>query len=52
MKTDKKINEKKEALKEAYIEADKDPGRLRTIEDWTILDDENWDGKITKKDLT
>jgi hypothetical protein len=37
------LKEKKQALKEAYIEANKDPDRLRTIKEWEVLDVEDWD---------
>jgi len=32
------LKEKKQALKEAYIQANKDTDRLKTIKEWQILD--------------
>jgi hypothetical protein len=37
------LNEKKQILKEAYIQASKDPDRLKTIKEWEVLDKEGWD---------
>jgi len=34
--------EKKQILKEAYIQASKDPDRLKTIKEWEVLDGESW----------
>ena len=36
------LKEKKQTLKEEYIQASKDPHRLKTIEDWEVLDGEDW----------
>ena len=36
------LQEKKEALKEAYLQASKDPDRLRTIKEWEVIDGEGW----------
>jgi len=36
------LNEEKKALKEAYMQASKDPDRLRTIKEWEVLDGEDW----------
>jgi hypothetical protein len=39
----KALEEKMEALKKEYIEAEKDPDRKKTIEEWKILDAEGWE---------
>jgi hypothetical protein len=36
------LNEKKQALKEAYMQASKDPDRLKTIKEWEVLEREGW----------
>lgn len=36
------LKEKKQALKEAYIQAAKDPDRLKTIKEWELLEGEDW----------
>lgn len=37
------LREKKDALKEAYLQASKDPDRLQTIKEWETLEGESWD---------
>jgi len=37
------LNEQKQALKEAYLQASKDPDRLKTIKEWESLEGEGWD---------
>ncbi len=36
------LSEQKQALKEAYLQASKDPDRLRTIKEWEELEGEGW----------
>ncbi len=36
------LQEKKEALKEAYLQASKDPDRIQTIKEWKVLEEEGW----------
>jgi metal-responsive CopG/Arc/MetJ family transcriptional regulator len=36
------LSEKKNALKQAYAQASKDPDRLKTIKEWEALDAEGW----------
>lgn len=36
------LSEKKNALKEAYAQANKDPDRLKTINEWEALEGEGW----------
>lgn len=36
------LNEKKQILKEAYIQASKDSDRLKVIKEWEALDGEGW----------
>ncbi len=38
----KALEEKEEALKREYLEAEKDPDRKKTIEEWKVLDAEGW----------
>lgn len=35
--------QKKDMLKKAYAEAEKDADRRKTIEDWKVLDVEDWE---------
>lgn len=37
------LEEKMETLKREYEQAEKDPDRKKTIEEWKILDAEGWD---------
>ncbi len=37
------LNEKKDHLKAAYIEAEKDPDRKKSIEEWDALESEGWE---------
>jgi hypothetical protein len=37
------LKEKKNALKQAYIQASKDKDRLKTIAEWQVLDQEGWE---------
>lgn len=39
----KALYEKRQTLRQAYIEARDDPDRIETINDWKVLDDETWD---------
>ena len=39
----KALEEKIDALKKAYAEAEKDPDRQETIDDWRALEGEGWD---------
>ena len=39
----KALEEKMEALKREYAEAEKDPDRKKTIEEWKTLDAEGWE---------
>lgn len=39
----KALDEKRQILRQAYIEARNDPDRLEIINDWKILDGEKWD---------
>ena len=36
------LNEKKQALKEAYMQASKDSDRLKVIKEWEVLDEKDW----------
>ena len=40
---EKALLEKKNALRQAYIDANNDPDRNETIRDWEVLDVEGWD---------
>lgn len=40
---DKALEEKANALKKAYAEAEKDPHRTKTINEWKSLDTEGWE---------
>lgn len=40
---EKALTEKRNALRAEYIEASKDPDRLKTIEEWKHLDAEGWE---------
>lgn len=40
---DKALEEKANALKKAYAEAEKDPHRSKTINEWKSLDMEDWE---------
>lgn len=37
------LKEKKEQLKAAYIEAEQDPERKKTLEEWSSLEVEGWE---------
>ena len=37
------LEEKMEALKREYAEAEKDPDRKKTIQEWKVLDTEDWE---------
>lgn len=37
------LDEKRNALRAAYREAQDDPGRKEVIEDWSVLDGEDWE---------
>lgn len=39
----KALEEKTEILKKAYADAEKDPDRQETINDWKALEGEEWD---------
>lgn len=39
----KALEEKKQALKKAYAEAEKDPDRKKVLDDWKNLDTEDWE---------
>ncbi|MFA6066115.1 MAG: hypothetical protein WC707_02950 [Candidatus Babeliaceae bacterium] len=39
----KALEEKTHALKKAYAQAEKDPDRSKTIDDWQSLDIEGWE---------
>lgn len=39
----KALNEKMEALKQAYAQAEQDPDRKITLEDWNSLEPEDWE---------
>lgn len=39
----KALEERMEALKKDYAEAEKDPDRKKTIEEWKSLDTEGWE---------
>jgi len=41
---EKALNEAQEILKAAYAAADKDADRNKVIEDWSLLDIEDWNG--------
>jgi hypothetical protein len=43
MALDKALIEKIEVLKNAYIEAEKDPSRKEIINDWSSIDFEGWE---------
>jgi len=36
------LNEKKQLLKEAYMQASKDADRIKIIKEWEVLDREGW----------
>ena len=36
------LKDKKLALEQAYIQANKDADRLKTIEEWKVIDEESW----------
>lgn len=40
---DKALEEKMDTLKQAYAEAESDPGRIKTIKEWQHLDIEDWE---------
>ncbi len=37
------LKEKEEALRNAYIQANKDPDRAEVIKDWSAIEGESWD---------
>lgn len=39
----KALDEKRDLLRKAYIEARNDPDRIETINDWKVLDGETWE---------
>ena len=39
----KALEEKNEALRNAYLEASKDPDRAEVIKDWSAIEGEGWD---------
>lgn len=40
---EKALAEEQESLKQAYLAANKDPDRKKTIHDWASLENEGWD---------